>query len=189
MCQQILLYNPGKFLNIAIGETSDLKISTSYLHLCGITDDGLLWHTSRPSRRDSHGLWVKFVDVAAEAGDYGPFVRVACTCKGSPSSNELYLCAISDDGKLWLTTRREDGSWAPFIDVGKRAKGKSFFFTDVDCAVTYSVKDSTNKELHICAVTNDGHIYHAIRVNDSYWIPFDDVKAKARWTCGCCWSY
>ena len=84
---------------------------------------------------------------------------------------DLYLCAVTDDGGLWMTIRQANGHWAPFIDVRQRARSRGHF-TDVDVAIV-------NGEMHVCGITNDGHLWHAIRRDDTSWAAFEDIETNA----------
>lgn len=160
--------DPGHFLKVAVGQTGARPMDVIELHILGITREGVLWHAVT----GEDGSWTPFFDVASQAGDPGAIVQVACT---STAKKELFVCVVTEDGRLWLTTRQGTGSWTPFIDVKRRA-GNRGYFIDVDCTVHYGIGF---KLLHVCGLTDDGKLWHAIRRADTSWIPFDDVKAKA----------
>jgi hypothetical protein len=87
------------------------------------------------------------------------------------ASGELHVTGVTNDGHLWHTIRRMDGSWFQFGDVESQA-GDRGGFTDVDCA-------GINGGLHVTGVTNDGHLWHTIRRMDGSWFQFGDVESQA----------
>ena len=69
--------------------------------------------------------------------------------------------------------RRQDGGWIGFGDVkGAVAGSHPGAFEAVGCA-------GVNGQLHVCGVTRDGGMWHAIRREDGGGIGFGDVKGQA----------
>ena len=80
------------------------------LHVCGITNNGKIWHTVRAT----NGTWLPFGEVELLAGDIGTATDVDCTAV----SGNLHVVASNSVGGLYHTVRRmEDGSWTPFGNV------------------------------------------------------------------------
>jgi hypothetical protein len=101
-------------------------IITIRLHVCGITNDGRLWHASRPRDKSSPvaswGPWSAWEEVKAEgAGDVGPFVSVGCAVEFD--SEKFHVCGVTQDGTLWHTSRLPPDDWQPFEDLKTRIKG------------------------------------------------------------------
>ena len=148
--------NPGAFRKVAIATSGNIDV-------CGVTTDGRIWHTAR----NPLGSWFPFVDVKSNAGNPDPGIIVQVSC--AQIAGDLYLCAVSDDGHLWITGRSGvTGGWGNFIDVETFA-GKGGFFIDVDCV-------NLHDELHVIAATDDGRVLHTIR--QSTWPAFYDVKSR-----------
>ena len=76
------------------------------------------------------------------------------------------------DGRIWHAVRRADGSWIGFGDVKTAAGQYPGVFTSVACA-------GIGQDLHVCGVSSDGRIWHAVRRADGSWIGFGDVKTAA----------
>jgi hypothetical protein len=133
------------------------------LHVCGVTDDGAMWHCIRRA----NGSWIGFGDVKGQAGHHtGPFNAVGC----AEIDRELQVCGVTNDGGMWHTIRHAD-QWDGFGDVKGQAGRHPGQFTAVGCA-------AVNSELQLCGVTNDGGMWHTIRHADR-WDGFGDVKGQA----------
>lgn len=147
--------DPGRFVGATCADVEE------HLHVCTLTDDGRLWHTVRWS----NGLWEGFGDLCAVVGNPGQFVDVACAGVGG----ELHVCGVTADGGLWHTLRRADGSWFPLGDV-KGVVGDPGPLQAVGLAAARS------GDLHLCAVGNDGRLWHTLRYASGAWEQFGDVK-------------
>jgi hypothetical protein len=108
--------------------------------------------TAEPLTRDSRA------GVAAAAGGDGA----------------LHVCAPDPVGGLGHSRRRRDGTWdADFTDV-KAATTDPGRVRGTACAA-----DAAGV-MHICAITDDGGMWHTLREADGTWQPFfGDVKAAA----------
>jgi hypothetical protein len=146
----------------------DLQNILYDIHLCAVDSLGRLWH----SLRQRAGTWRSFLNIKLEAGNPGNFLKVAVEKLGTARDTELHVCGITDDAKLWYTFRRSDGSWVPFTDVEWTA-GEYRYFVQLGLASVGA------RELHLCAVTSDGHIWHTTRKADGSWNRFVDVESKA----------
>ena len=159
--------NPGHFVRVTMG------LNRGLLHICGLTDDGLLWHTIR---RDD-GTYEPFFDIASAAGDLVDPIQVGCHGYGSTPADGLALFVVTNDGRVWSTSRREsDGTWSPFIDIRRPGRaGNPGRFVDIDCH-----PQSGERELHVTGITDDGRLWYAVRRDDSTWKKvFTDVAATA----------
>jgi hypothetical protein len=158
--------NPGHFSSVGCAAVGGTTSGGSELHVVGLTDDGGMWHTIR--RAD--GSWQpSFGDVkAVESNDPGHFTAVGCTGVGG----QLHVVGLTDDGGMWHTIRRADGSWQPsFGDVKAVESNDPGHFSAVGCA-------DVNGELQLVGLTDDGGMWHTIRRADGSWQPsFGDVKA------------
>ena len=76
-------------------------------------------------------------------------------------------------GIFWHTLRRSNGTWLPFSSVKSQA-GNHGQVRDVTCAVLGGLLG----ELHVCAITQDGRLWHTIRAQNGTWIPFGDVELQ-----------
>ena len=158
--------NPGDFARVAIGSIFN------DLHVCGLTADGLLWHTMR----HDDGTWEPFFDIGSAAGDLVDPIQLGCRFYARGAGVDgLQLFVVTGDGRVWSTARRQsDGTWSPFIDIRRPGRaGNPGRFVDIDCF-------QQNRELHITGVTDDGRLWYAIRREDSTWKKmFTDVEATA----------
>jgi hypothetical protein len=160
--------DPGSFLKVSAGRL------LGELHVCGLTSDGLLWHTIR----HDDGSWESFFDIGSEAGDLGTPVQLACEgYQRGTAADGLQLFVVSSDGRVWSTLRRQsDGHWTPFIEITKPGRaGAPGRFIDIDC---YS--STGEREVHVAGVTDDGHVWYAIRREDTSWKKrFTDIELTA----------
>ena len=168
------------------GRVSAAKVG-SELHVCGATSEvtpgryrpGVLIHGIRPCDRETDpgyedrywkGQWQ---DASSLAGVPGHVVDVACAGVADPTTGreELHVCAITNDGRLWHTTRNsETTSWTQLVDAGLAA-GSGGKFRKVDCAGLAS-------QLHVVAVSSiqdGGKALYTIRNGNGAWRSFEDV--------------
>lgn len=128
------------------------------LHVVGRTADGRLWHTIR-----SPGGWTPFGDVLAAAGLSslnGHVVDVACVRRlptNSPVAQGLYvLVALDDQPPRLLLRSATNGSWSQ--------QPGAFFPTARKVAVgtLSTIEAPSRNEIHLAAVTDDGHLVTAV---------------------------
>lgn len=131
-------------------------------HICGITSDGGIWHTTSMGEQ-----WQDVRKATSFLGGFGP-VSVTTVF------GELHICGITPyDWNVWHTIRHTDGSWQAPFSLVKSLTSDPGSFTDVGCA-------GVAGELHLCGVTKDGGLWHTIRHMDGSWqAPFGDVKGQA----------
>jgi hypothetical protein len=151
-------------------------MDTLDLHVCGITDDGKLWHTSR-SVQSSHAVWSPWEEVNAPGmSSLHHFVKVACVSTrrekdGSSTDKEFHVLAITDDGKLLHTSRLVQQNWQPFEDLGQtignagpfRNVGGNEFRGTLDICVIVSVEHG------------DQRILHTTRSSSGAWGRFEEI--------------
>jgi hypothetical protein len=128
------------------------------LHVVGRTADGLLWHTIR-----SPSGWTAFDDVLAVAGLSslkGHVVDVACTRRTPVTAGVfqgLYVLVALDNQPPRLLLRNSDnGSWSQ--------QPGAFFPTarKVAAGTLTNLGGPNIDEIHLAAVTDDGHLVSAV---------------------------
>jgi hypothetical protein len=171
------------------GRVSAARVGTE-LHVCGTTSEttsgnfspGTLLHGIRPCDRVTDQgyelqVWsAPWRDVGSLAGVPGPVVDVACAGVADPTAgrDDLHVCAITNDGRLWHSVRNsETAAWTQVADAGLAA-GNSGKFRKVDCA-------GLESQLHVVAVTDiqDGKALYTIRNGIGAWRAFEDVIDRA----------
>jgi Tc toxin complex TcA C-terminal TcB-binding domain/F5/8 type C domain len=174
---------PATFPDVIALETRFYRPFGSLVLNCGAVEDRLkqieianevlerfvlgrnMWQT----RRGGNGTWLAFAGGGGAVGARDGFTDVAAAFVGA----DLHLCAITSDGHLWHAIFRSDGSKTPFIDVELMA-GERGTFTRVACAGWQMPLG----ELHVCAITSDGRLWHTIRQGNGTWLPFVDVETR-----------
>jgi hypothetical protein len=133
------------------------------VHLTATNSAGVLWH----SVRDFNGNWFAFGDVkaAARGGAIGSVIKSSLADQG----DALHLVAVTATGGIWHTIRQANGGWISFGNV-KVPAGDPGSVKDVGISMDPFVG------LHVCAVTTDGHLWHALRRPDTSWTHFVDVE-------------
>ena len=161
---------PTPFVACAAAPSGDL-------HICALDKQNRLWHTLR--RAD--GSWpFAFADVQAQVRLVGPNQGIGATpfvaCAAAPNG-DLHVCVLDEDGKLWHTLRRSDGTWPlAFGDV--QAQTRLIGPNDgigailrVACAV------DTNGDLHVLAVDRAQGLWKSLRRGDGTWpLAFQPVE-------------
>jgi hypothetical protein len=150
-------------------------MDTLDLHVCGITDDGKLWHTSR-SVQSSHVVWSPWEEVKATGmSSLHHFVKVASVSTrrekdGSSTDKEFHVLAITDDGKLLHTSRLVQQNWQPFEDLGTTLANAGPFRSVAG--------NEFRGTLDICAIVSvehgDQRILHTIR-SSTGWEQFEEI--------------
>jgi hypothetical protein len=156
------------------------------LHVVGVSSDGRLWSTTRDSQI---GNWSQFQDVEANgAGEGGTFVRAAVTVthawqgspQGQPASVEVYVAAITSDGRLLVTRRLSPSAFSPFTEVEKTGGGERGDFRSVGLGGIISLNNMPSA--HLCATAGDGRLWHSIgrpgQDKGQGWRPFGDVESE-----------
>jgi hypothetical protein len=163
-----------------IGYVACATTSGDELHVCAIDQQNGLWHTIRRA----NGTWpFPLGDVQAETRKIGPNLgigptpRVACAVD---SANNLHVCAIDQQNGLWHTLRRAEGAWPNAFgdvqaEIRKVGPNQGIGPTPrVACAA------SASGNLHVCAIDQQGFLWHTIRRSDGRWpFAFGDVQGQA----------
>ncbi|MEU2393774.1 trypsin-like serine protease [Streptomyces sp. NPDC007369] len=114
------------------------------------------------------GSWTGFTDVQGRVSNQG-----GANSKGGIRSSaaagingDTHVLAISDNGGLFHTIRKADGTWGRFGDVfaAANALGK---LTEVSAV-------SLGYDLHVVAVA-DGKAFHTVRNAAGSWTPFRNI--------------
>ena len=88
-------------------------------------------------------------------------------------ADELHVVGVTGDGRLLHAIRRPDRGWQEFRDVGREAGRPGEAFSAAGCAVVAG-------DLHVCAVTRDGRLWHTVRQPDGDWQDLNDATREAR---------
>ena len=154
---------PGPFVSIDCAGVGD------DLHVCGVTNDGKLWHTMYSSPNN----WTPFEDVGALSTNApGPFTAVTL----AEGDTDLHVLAqVGAD--LWHTMRSSNPpGWQSAFDNVKAQAGDPGSLSSVDC----TGGNAGSNLFHVCCLTGDGKLWHAIRFsNPLVWSHFEDVTAGA----------
>ncbi len=135
----------------------------SALQVVVLGSDGQLWHTIR----DTGGTWQAKFDLIESQSKGGPtkFKRVACAGAGLA----LHVVGVGNDGQLWHTIRRADGTWEPnFVLIESQSRGGSSTspaYVDVGCA------SADGTALQVVGLAFAIEIWHTIRYADGTWHP------------------
>jgi hypothetical protein len=166
--------DPGHFVSVGCAAVYPPGSNSPYTQVLGVTADGKLWHTFR---KDDDASWQHgFGDVKESVGDPGHIVAVGCTIGFPQTSNvnaDLHVLVVTDDGKLWHTIRFSNNSWQHGFGDVKASVGNPGRIVAVGCGQRFS------GGIQVCAVTDDGKLWHTIRFPDDSWQHgFGDVKAS-----------
>jgi hypothetical protein len=172
----------GNFIDASCAAVLNPANGLEELHVCGVTDDGKLWHSiESPARTFS-----PFGDVKAQTGDVGRFKRVACT----GNAGQLHLVGLTADGKVWHTIRIPT-RWAPFANVIDAVRAESAPDTGYEnLAIGFCNADVPRdgnrdvSQLNVALtnrVDNSGAIWHTIRAtNPVQWAPAPSAPSNWR---------
>src|SRR5262249_10175854 len=157
------------------------------LQICGITADGVMWHTVR----HIDGSWTQFAKVPwstlVSQSPPAPFVGVSCS---GNIFGGLYVCAVTGDGRMWQTFQDPQsppgqGPWEWYSEITASGAGNPGQFIGVSCATMRydEANGSFTSLLEVCGVTTDGQMWHTIQdtstANWGNFLTFENVKAKA----------
>ncbi|GLV55881.1 hypothetical protein KDH_27250 [Dictyobacter sp. S3.2.2.5] len=161
-----LLTKPGAHFS-AIGCTAvthRLSRLTEFHH-CGISNTTLLHQVVLPS--DS---------IIADAPISFPHALTSLSCTSDTPGNLVVALSDSSGGAMlmtrWEPDRYDDiATWSGPIDV-KSSAGNPGSVSAISCA------SPADNELHVCAVTSDGNLWHTIRHPNGAWDAFGYVKGQ-----------
>jgi hypothetical protein len=158
-------------------DSSQPPVLVHELHVLAINSWGRLWHTIR--RGD--GSWMQFGNVEAQAGaPYAPGGVFDVACDAEPLGGAIHVFAVARS-RIWHTIRRADGSWTQFDNINVQASDPGRVESvDVATRLTNFPEGVLPEyEIHVCAVTQDGRLWHTIRDKNGAWTQFRDVEAQA----------
>ncbi len=149
---------PGSFVSVACAELN------KELHVCGVTDDGRLWHTFRSSQNN----WLPFEEVQTTFAN-NPVTFADVSIAAEDGNLQIFAQA---GGDVWHTVRfSQPPGWQPVFDSLKAQTGNDpGSFELISCA-------GLDEELHIGGVTADGKLWYTIHFSNPPpdWLPFMDV--------------
>jgi hypothetical protein len=94
-----------------VGPVAAASDNSDNVQFMFVTSDGHLWHTLRRS----NGTWTGLGDVNAQFTIPGPVRAVTGTASDNPGETEWMF--TTDDGHVWHTLRRANGTWTGLGDV------------------------------------------------------------------------
>jgi hypothetical protein len=150
------------------------------LNACAVEDKGQI-----ELNRRVNGAWRGWTDAEramsgktgiipdGQFNDVGKFVDVGCASVLNPATGmeEMHICGVTDDGKLWHAIETAPFVFTSFADV-QNAISQVGQFIRVDCA-------GNGSQLQLVGVTKDGRAWHTIRVPSGAWQPFENVADQA----------
>jgi hypothetical protein len=145
----------------AVAATSSAPNEAQFLFA---TEDGHLWHTVR--RPD--GSWSGLGDVNGQFAIPGP-VRTVAAASSAPG--EAQFLFATEDGYLWHTVRRPDGSWSGLGDVSGQ-------FAIPGPVSAVAATSSAAHQAQFLFATEDGRLWHTIRRPDGGWSGLGDVNGQ-----------
>jgi hypothetical protein len=177
----------GKFVDVGCAGVVNPSTQKEELHICGVTEDGHLWHAVEPApRTSSAGATFSILgDVEGHAGEEGDFVRVDC----APDKSQLHLVGVTSAGRVYHTIRNPSGSWRPFEDVLTAAAPPPFSWLAKmkDVAIGYcndyvaANGASDVSELNVIMLDDSLHLWQTIRAAVPIsWSPFGGPAAYWR---------
>ncbi len=118
---------PGSFISVGCASVSPQPLLEE-LHVCGITEDGRLWHTLCSFLLGSFS-WLPFAEVQALSADGpGQFTNVSIA-QGAPDlqgRQDLHVFTQAT-GELWHTTRFSNPpGWQPTFRLNQAAGRRSW---------------------------------------------------------------
>jgi hypothetical protein len=129
------------------------------------TMNGRLWHTLRKA----DGSWTGLGDVASQFAIPGPVTAVAAANGGSGQTQFMFT---TNDGHLWHTLRKADGSWTRLGDVASQ-------FAIPGPVTAVAGTGGAPGETQFIFTTSDGHLWHTLRKADGSWTGLGDVASQA----------
>jgi hypothetical protein len=141
------------------------------LHVCAVEAHGQVERNIYDPASDRFEGWTD-IEMKSQS-EVGQFVDVACAAVVNPATGleELHVCGVTDDGRLWHSVESPFRTFSPFQDV-ELANGQEVGqFKRVDCA-------GNKGQLHLVGVTTNGRAWHTIRIPGG-WSGFQDILDQA----------
>ncbi|WP_432123735.1 trypsin-like serine protease [Streptomyces sp. C10-9-1] len=115
--------------------------------------------------RVNDGSWTGFEDIQTQgAGNIGGIRSSAVV----GMNGDTHVLAVSNNGGLFHTTRKQDGTWGTWGDVFSVANSLG--------SLTSVTATNNGWDLHVVAVA-DGKAFHTIRNASGHWTPFRDITS------------
>ncbi|SRR6266487_649703 len=135
------------------------------LHVCAVAQNGWVIRLVR----HANGQWepLEDISIAAVSGiSYeSSFTRIDCAA----GSQNLHVCVITEDGKLFYT-RWDRSGWIPWVDGRGKTPDDDSISSAPDNVSDVSVSEENN-ELHVYALTQ-GALWHTVgRAGPVQWQP------------------
>jgi hypothetical protein len=118
--------------------------------------------------RSEAARWTEWADIGDAVGRSFVDAAAASVFRAAVASEELHVCAVTDDGRLWHAMSPAGAPFVPLSDV-ETVAGEVGQFVKVDCA-------GGNEQLQVIGVTSDGGAWYTIRNPSGNWRPFASVK-------------
>ncbi|GKU79030.1 hypothetical protein [Paenibacillus sp. L3-i20] len=129
------------------------------------TSDGHLWHTIR----ESNGNWQPIGDLRKEVKVSGNVVALSGTGGADGATQFVFT---TNDGHLWHTIRRANGSWQPLGNLSAELSTK---WTGVVTTIAGAEGPSNGDAVFVFA-TNQSNLWHTIRYrNGGKWTGLNDL--------------
>ena len=161
---------PGGPLGIDVGRAGRFsRVSgasvAGKLHVCAVETDGQIERNIFDPATSRFEGWT---DIELRVGETGRFIDVACASVFNPATNveELHVCGVTDDGRLWHSRESPFRTFSAFGDV-EGVAGEGGEFTRVDCA-------GNAGQLHLVGITTRGVPWRTVR-NATSWLPVENV--------------
>lgn len=130
-------------------------------------------HGSSSLFLDNGSGYIYYSDVSANRnGNWYKLVFVDACDSGDYSSQAGSFGIANDDGRLYHTIRKPDGTWTSKGDLGT-VLGLTSGVIAVSAAT-----DGVSGEAQYALATSDGRLYHTIRKPDGNWTGKGDLSAE-----------
>lgn len=145
------------------------------LHVCAVEGDQGQIERQIYDPFDTNPYGAGWTDLELHIGsETGAFVDVGCAGVFNPARGveELHVCGVTHDGRLWHSMESPRGTFSPFGDVSAQS-GDVGQFERVACAGNAS-------QLHLVGLTVDHRPWYTARNAAGGWRPFENVHDQTR---------